>query len=69
MLFIIEEKKKKNILDFWQGSVKVLWLSSYNLARVAKVSDPKVIDCTSCKTVHHHKIYWLNWKYIISLKI
>ena len=29
--FIIEEAKE-TILDFWKGTVKVLWMSSYDLA-------------------------------------
>ena len=28
MFFIIEEAKKKNVLDFPQGTVKVLWILS-----------------------------------------
>ena len=53
MFFIIEEGKK-NILDFSQGTVKILQMLSYSLARVApvaKVSNRKVFDQTACLIV------------------
>ena len=46
-IFFIIEKAKKTILDFSQGTVKVLWMSSYDLPRVAKVSDRKVFACST----------------------
>ena len=46
--FIIEEAKK-TILDFSQGTVRVIWMSSYDLTRLAHVA--KVFDCTVCFTI------------------
>ena len=39
MLFIIEEAKKKSVLDFSQGTMKVMWMPSYNYA-------------TACSTIY-----------------
>ena len=51
MFFIIEEAKEA-ILNFSQGTVKVLWMSLYNLTRVAKVSHCKLFDRTACSTIY-----------------
>ena len=45
IFFVIEEAKER-ILDFSQGTVKVLYISSNNLARVAKV-----FDRAECSTI------------------
>ena len=53
MFFIIEEAKE-TVLDFSQGTVKVLWIWSYDLAcvaRLAKISDRKAFDRTSCSII------------------
>ena len=44
--FFIIEEVKENILDFSQETVKVLWMLSYDLARV-----DKVFDRTACSTI------------------
>ena len=46
MFFIIEEAKE-TILDFSWETVKVLWISSYDLARVAIV-----FDRSACSTIY-----------------
>ena len=50
LFFIIEEAKEK-IFDFSQGTVKVLRMLQYDLARIAKVSGRKVFPCTACSTI------------------
>ena len=44
--FFIIEEVKENILDFSQETVKVLWMLSYDLARV-----DNVFDRTACSTI------------------
>ena len=46
LLFFIIEEVKETILVFSQGSVIVLWVSSYDVARVAKG-----FDRTACSTI------------------
>ena len=48
MLFIIEEAKKKSVLDFSQGTMKVMWMPSYNYA-------------TACSTIYFALI-WYKYK-------
>ena len=50
-MFFITEELKEAILDFWLGTVRVLWISLCHLVRVAKVSDCKVSDRTPCSTI------------------
>ena len=50
LFFIIEEAKEK-IFDFSQGTVKVLRMLQYDLARIAKVSGRKVFVRTACSTI------------------
>ena len=49
-MFIIIEEANETVLDFSQGTVKVLRILSYDIARVAKVPDRKVFDHTACST-------------------
>ena len=44
-IFFLIEEAKETISDFSQGTVKVLWMSSYYLTRVAKVFDRT--ECTA----------------------
>ena len=44
IIFFIIEEAKETILDISQGTVKVLWMLWYDLARVAKFSDSKIFD-------------------------
>ena len=55
MFFIIEEVKE-TVLDFSQGTVKVLRMSSYNLARVACIT--KVSNCKVNSTTYSAILYW-----------
>ena len=53
-VFVIIEKAKGTILYFSQGTVKVLWMSSDDLACVAhvpKASNHKVFYSTACSTI------------------
>ena len=51
MFFIIKEAKEA-ILDFSQGTVKVLWISPYDLARLALAARvAKVFNRTVCSTI------------------
>ena len=51
LLFFIIEEVKETILYFSRGTVKVLCMSSYKLARIAKVYNRKVFDCNACSTI------------------
>ena len=51
-IFLIIEEAKEIILDFSQGIVNVLWMSLYDLARVAKISNRKIFDYTVCSTIY-----------------
>ena len=58
-IFFIIEEAKKTILDFSQGTVKVLWMSSYHIARVAKAFDwPCVLQFILIK--YNINIKWFN---------
>ena len=50
MIFIIEGVKE-TILDFSQGTVKVLGISSCDLACVVMVCNRKVFDGTACYSI------------------
>ena len=45
-IFFITEEAKGTISDFSQGFANVLWMSSYDLAHVAKA-----FDRTACSTI------------------
>ena len=49
-MFFITEEAKETVLDFSHGTVKVLRILSYGIARVAKVPDRKVFDHTAYST-------------------
>ena len=50
-MFFITEEAKETVLDFSQGTVKVLSMSSYLFALVAKVSNRKIFDRTARSTI------------------